>query len=86
MNFTWNLITLKMTVAFTRSESVTGPVASCCPTETSLRSREFPLKFVSSVVGLSVGIYKEKQRKAVVQSCNENFFLLKKLKTNLNFT
>lgn len=79
MNFTWNLITLKMTVAFTRSESVTGPVAS-------LRSREFPLKFVSSVVGLSVGIYKEKQRKAVVQSCNENFFLLKKLKTNLNFT
>lgn len=86
MNFTWNLITLKMTVPFTRSESVTDPVASCFFTDTSLRSREFPLKFVSSVVGLSVGIYKEKQRKAVVQSCNENFFLLKKLKTNLNFT
>ena len=79
MNFTWNLITLKMTVPFTRSES-------CFVTDASLRSREFPLKFVSSVVGLSVGIYKEKQRKAVVQSCNENFFLLKKLKTNLNFT
>ena len=74
-----------MTVSFiTRSESVTGPVTSCCPTDTSLRSRELKI-FTSSVTGLTVGIYKEKQGKAVVQSCNEKKILLKKLETNSNF-
>ena len=73
MHFTWNLTTLKLTVSFiTRSESVTGSFASSCPTNTSLRSRELKI-FTSSVTGLTVGIYKKKQGKAVVQSCNEIF-------------
>lgn len=56
----------------TLSESVTGPVDFSGPTETSLLLRELKIFiFWSSVTGLTVGIYKEKQEKAVVLGCNK---------------